>query len=386
MNILKAEELKLEKLDDIANNSDIFYYKDEYVKELDLNFRIYNYNLSDVDEFIKFGPLSFEMRGLTINLENPKLIFPSIHKIFNYKENILTTDYEFEDIEIREKLDGSLIQPIIYKDKIIFKTKGTFNSYQAELANKLLDDNLKKFILDMYYEYGYYPLFELVSPDNQIVVKYNDSKLVLIQLRNLWNLKYIPYYKLEQYANKYKIPYAKIQLLSNKSKNKLLELANTLIGIEGWVIQKTFNEKYTDFIKLKTKWYLDLHHIMSPDNLMPHKVIEMILNEEIDDVLSQLAENSPKRKEIEDIIHKIGYYIKTIYNDIIETIQNNKELFKNNPKAFVDLVNNKDYKQIIFKHIRKDYLNQDEIIDDIKKFIKLKTSKYENAKKFLEKI
>lgn len=81
-----------------------------------------------------------------------------------------------EDYEVYEKLDGSLGISYFWQGRHWIATRGSFDSPQAQEANKMLTD-----------EYAFVPmspevtfLFEIIYPENRIVVRYNQRKLVIL--------------------------------------------------------------------------------------------------------------------------------------------------------------------------------------------------------------
>lgn len=80
---------------------------------------------------------------------------------------------------VTRKMDGSL--GIAYQSSIgwAIATRGSFSSDQAVWATERLQQH------PMYCDRAYTPLFEIVYPENQIVVKYTYSGLVLLALVNI---------------------------------------------------------------------------------------------------------------------------------------------------------------------------------------------------------
>lgn len=374
---MRIEPLTKDKAEKILTETQGFYKKNYR------EFTIYSYRLADWKEFREHN--AFELRGLTIDNETG-LVFPSIHKFFNYKENPLT-DYEFketDEYEVMIKEDGSLIQPIVKPEKsqVIYKTKANFEAEQVQLVeewNRKNDNKLSKFVLEMFNEYGYLPLFEIVSPKNQIVIEYKETNPILIQMRNMETFEYIPYEEMVKYAKKFGIPIVEVVEMSFK---ELIEKANTLEGLEGWVVRKVNPENYNDFMKVKTLWYLNLHKILSPNQLRVDYIIEQVLNETIDDVLA--ATEGEKKAYVEAIAYPfIDWFNKTV-QEIVETIRENEELFKTSPKEVVKKVNQEIYFPIVMKYIRKENFTEEEIQKELKQFLKKKLNSYSKVKEFLK--
>ena len=361
----------LKKAMEIVKNNEVFYYKDEIINKN--KFRIFNYRLASVKDFE--NPLACELRGLTINLDTNETFY-SIHKFFNDKENKFTIDDEdWKNIKLesREKLDGSLIIPVIINNKIYFKTKGTFNSEQAKMAQNLLNENLKRFILDCYNK-GLQPLFELISPFNQIVIQYSKTELKLTQIRT--KDKYLQYNEFEKLAKQYNISYCEVEYLTLDELRKRQE---NIKGIEGWVVYNSNSKiKQDKFRKFKTKYYFNLHGILSYEKLAENKLIENILNETIDDIISQLDEISEKRKYIENIIYKVSHYFDKTLKELNELFEIKNKMIK---KDFVLKYKKYPYFGVIMRSKITNDLEK-----NLKKLILKKTYKLQKAQKFLNEI
>lgn len=377
---MRLQPINLQDLDHIVSQSEIFYKKSEIieVKNKKYKFSIYNYRLADLSEFEKYSPLSFELRGLAVSENNNH--FLSVHKFFNHKENYLVEDDLDGELEIREKYDGSLILPIIVSDEVVFRTKGTFYSDQAKQAQSKLDSKLKKFILDLYYYHGLIPIFEFISPDNQIVVRYPTDELVLIQIRDNNTGKYLEYGEMKKLYSKYNLDIP-IVSVTQTDIDTLLENSKEIENIEGYVIQKRNLEYYTDMRKIKTMWYLQLHKVLSPDSFRDNVLVKLILQEKIDDVLSNASVG--KREYVEKLITLLSKYINKHIRFISHTIEQDGNLFRTNPKTFVEKYRNYTLFPILMKAIRLS-LDQISIVNEIKKYILLKTQKLENATYFIK--
>lgn len=107
-------------------------------------------------------------RGMVVNAAGDILArpFKKFKNIEDYSAEEIPADQEFE---IFEKIDGSLIVVFYYEPYMewIVSARGSFITEQATEARKMLDNNqLKKLNIDQTY------LFELIYPENRIVVDY----------------------------------------------------------------------------------------------------------------------------------------------------------------------------------------------------------------------
>lgn len=114
-------------------------------------------------------------RGLVIDGDY-NIIARPFGKFFNIEEHDINELPLKEGFEVFEKMDGSLGIVFFYEGEWHMATSGSFISDQAIKGKELLD----KFGTSMLATNSTY-LFEIIYPDNRIVVDYNDSEgLVLL--------------------------------------------------------------------------------------------------------------------------------------------------------------------------------------------------------------
>lgn len=143
-----------------------------------LDLWIYNYTQRAQFDRV-WNEETLQCRGLIIDSEN-NIVSRPFRKFFNLGE--LGENMTFEgDFTVTEKMDGSL--GISYFDPVGIKwyiaTRGSFVSDQAIVATRLLNEKYADFRNRMNPLNTY--LFEIIYPQNRIVVDYGDEeKLVLL--------------------------------------------------------------------------------------------------------------------------------------------------------------------------------------------------------------
>lgn len=117
-------------------------------------------------------------RGLII-ADDGTIIARPFPKIFNYGEPACVLPAG-ERHWVTEKLDGSLgIVYVLPDGTFDMATRGSFVSEQAKVGRQLLEDHLER--EGFMWPVGVTPLFEIIYPENRIVVDYgSDRKLVLL--------------------------------------------------------------------------------------------------------------------------------------------------------------------------------------------------------------
>ncbi len=112
-------------------------------------------------------------RGLVTD-GSGRVVARPFSKFFNIEEGKHTPTQEFE---VFEKMDGSLGIVFVYHGQVVYATRGSFTSDQAKW---MADWGGKYNFSDIIVE-GYTYLFEIIYPQNMIVVNYGgESRLVLL--------------------------------------------------------------------------------------------------------------------------------------------------------------------------------------------------------------
>ena len=341
-------------------------------KELEVNghkVSIFSYLLASYKDFKEHD--AFELRGLTYVHDSDEIWY-SCPKFFNVNE---TEEFSQEVlkkdtlVKVYDKLDGSLVQPIKFPDgSIIWKSKSSFTSAQAVSANKLgkeIEDQVKEMIKD-----GYVPIFEYTAPENQIVVGYDKPALTLIMVRDFSG----NFYNVEKLGLKYGLPFPES---FDYSLDELLALKKTEKDIEGWIL--LFEN--AGLVKLKTDWYLNLHGTVSNVYSNVHTIANLVLDEKLDDVLTNLNEGSTKNF-VYEIQNKVDSKFNEMYSKVFSVLKEakNSGITK---KEFALQYNKKPWFTIAAKCFNSDDL-EDCVKDSLKVFFKKQCTKLNKAVEFLE--
>ena len=112
-------------------------------------------------------------RGLVTD-GSGRVVARPFSKFFNVEEGKHTPT---QDFEVFEKMDGSLGIVFVYEGQVVYATRGSFASDQAKwMADWGGKYNFSHIIVE-----GYTYLFEIIYPQNMIVVNYGgESRLVLL--------------------------------------------------------------------------------------------------------------------------------------------------------------------------------------------------------------
>lgn len=287
----------------VSESNGVFYETKHVVDGYDVS--VFNYRLATYSSFSELNYL--ELRGLTFVFNKDGSLFKRyllVEKFFNINENESTRLEDLKKLTIKsvyEKEDGSIVSFVkLPNNKVVAKSKASFDSYQAVSSNKIYQENvnLQKFVNESL-DNDLSPIFEYVSPFNKVVLIYEKDELILLRLRN--NIT-------GEYLDIENIPGIKIPKRFDYSLDQLEELSKTVENKEGWVIEFTNNLK----VKQKTDFYFRLHKLYTEDLNREDYLIEKIVKEEIDDVVS-ILDNSDYHNFIRE---KVGLITNTISNYI----------------------------------------------------------------------
>lgn len=136
------------------------------------NVRILNYTARTQYEW-RWNQSTMQCRGLILDDQN-KLIARPFAKFFSYDQ--LAGNVPAEPFDVFEKMDGSL--GVLYQvdGNPFIATRGSFSGEQAVAANQIYQRKYRHISLDPNLTY----LFEIIYPDNRIVVDYGDKEDLIL--------------------------------------------------------------------------------------------------------------------------------------------------------------------------------------------------------------
>ena len=315
--------LKLYKnLKNLADTNEAFYYADQEITINNTTYviRSFTYRLATYEDFKL--PFAKESRGTTFYTEKGKedsedwnLFCRSYKKFFNLGEGIPLHEYisKHEPIECYEKMDGSLILFGQIDGKIIAKSKTSINSDQAKMAQKMIDNDAGLYwIVKNDIANGFTPVFELVGPNNIIVLRYDEDRLVHLGVVDNDTGREHPIT-----GDGIKAP-----RLYHYSWDELLEIKETSKpDIEGFVVLTTNNE----FVKVKVNSYVNLHKLKDTVNNIK-ALAEIILNEGVDDLIGSFQDDQKTVDYILEVQNKISHKYNHLVQEIEDFYNENKDL------------------------------------------------------------
>ena len=254
-------------------------------------YTVVNYVVAMSDTFDMTGPddlggaMRREARGLIFDSDGNIMSRP-FHKFFNVNERAETQTHEIDMSQphvIMEKMDGSMIRPILVDGYLRLATKmGVTNvAMEAEAWLAAQDSEYKEW-LRAYMDNGYTPIFEWVSPFNQIVLAYEIEDLVLLAIRDNVTGEYLD---LAEELSEVRCPFNVVRSYGSMEGNILeyIDRQRGAEGREGDII--TFANGHR--LKVKNDWYVRIHKTIDRITF-DRNIVDLIINEEVDDVIPML--------------------------------------------------------------------------------------------------
>jgi hypothetical protein len=307
-------ELNLDRaLKEIENNK---YFK--VLERENLTKVSYRYNAP----FVFDSPLKRELRGITFDRKTGSVVSRPFHKFFNLNEVEETKEEKLRGKYIfREKLDGTMLHPVLINNKVKLLTQKGFSNPYTEKGEELLkkNDNLLNFTKELLNK-GFTPIFELISPEFQLVIPYDKDELFLTEIRENKTGRYY----LEKWENEIKERGIKIPRKFYGKLKDLLNLMENRENVEGFVL-KDFSKKepFPLFVKVKSPWYVEHHYAFTYLNNIPdYKLFNLFLQEKIDDIFSRVT-NKNLVREKEERLKKLT----NLYTDLLSLVEKLSEVY-----------------------------------------------------------
>lgn len=303
---------------------------------------LYIYNYSQTTQFEGFwNECTLMSRGLILN-DKGDIIARPFPKFFNYEE-MDSAQIPNESFEVYEKMDGSL--GILYwLDNVPYiVTRGSFSSEQALWASEFLHKNYAHLFTKLNRKYTY--LFEIIYPENRIVVNYGETKdLVLLAIIETATGRDIDLSE--------NVGFNEVKKFDGLTDYQYLKNYDAL-NFEGFVLK--FKSGFR--LKVKLPEYVRLHRI--------------ITNISTVDIWEHLSENKPFEEFLENVPDEFYDWVKGVKADLEANFSaieaESKAVFRafddrktaaeyylqqKYPMILFKMMDNRKYEHIIWKLIR----------------------------------
>ena len=326
---------------------------------------VINYMVSMPNTFDMTGPddlggaVRRECRGLIFDKEGYLMSRP-FHKFFNCgeREDTLPNKIDLSHSHvIFEKMDGSMIRPLVHNDEVRLGTKMGITDVSIQAEEWLnIQDSSKKEWLKRCVRDSVTPLFEWVSPENQIVLVYGEPDLVYLGTRDNATGQYVmdtscPFNTVPQYGS------------VSGNLEEYIARQREAEEREGDIIR--FSDGH--MIKIKNDWYVRIHKALDRVRF-DRNIVDLIINENIDDVVPLMPQHEIDR--IRDFESRFWNAFQIKEDALLADRDICSQLYQNDRKRialeYVPNLKNKadsgfifkmldghDLRELIIEHIRK---------------------------------
>lgn len=238
-----------------------------------------------------------ECRGLILDESNNfKVVRYGLYRFYNYGE-IGAAEIDSDSMIVTEKIDGSLVMIYYYNNCWHTSTRSTFDSFDAEIGETgvkfdaiietaLKNQNIDINSLNKYLTY----VFEVVSPESQVIIHYDETELFFLMARDNNTLEEVIPPEIEYF----KLP----KSYEIKTIDDAIEFVSKFDGkeFEGVVVQ----DKYNHRLKVKNINWLKLHKLYANGRLTNESILDMILTGEDAEYLSYFPESKDRFDFVRD--------------------------------------------------------------------------------------
>lgn len=305
-----------------------------------------------------------ECRGLILDeAKDWNVVARAYDKFFNAHEGH-AAKIDWDHAKVYEKLDGSICTVYKYDGAWHVSTSGTPD---ANCAVNNGGQTFADLFWQVWAEMGYtqdldnlvhkdYPanfMFELCTPDNQVVVFHKKRRIVLHGARMLVD----PYYlELSPEAFSAHFEIAKSYPLSSAQDCiKAAEILNPIEN-EGYVV---VDSEYNR-VKIKSPKYVALHHLRS--DFSDRRIVDLVRLGEVPEVVSYFPEMGEKIEKIKAAYELIVEEAEDAFHDAYSQTPTNED-FKSRRKKFAAIAGKSKYRSVLFAMY--DNKNAKEFIDTL---------------------
>ncbi len=259
-------------------------------------------------------PHMTDARGLILDTETGDVVARPYPKFFNYGQ---PEAGEWPDdtngMSVQEKLDGSLVIVTTHKDELLFASSGSVTSEHSEIFEAYFKEHLSEEQLARFTTLGetYTMMFEYVSPDNKVVIQYEEPNMIMhgaiVTEQSDDIIKELPYDELK--AISAEIGVDVIKEYPMETFNDISEYLDTDPGIEGFVVKFPNGHR----VKFKTEEYVRLHNIATGLDLsvdskkLRESLVISVVNQTHDDIIPFLSDET--RGVLDEIVESYTEFI-----------------------------------------------------------------------------
>lgn len=356
----------LMKLTEIEESSK-FFFRDAFTS-LGTKVRVFSYHIASYSDWL--NPDALECRGIMFELDEKnepvRIMSRPMQKFFNLNENPLSMNLDLSKILFfMTKEDGSLISTYQDQGYLFLKSKTSVESDQVKQAAHWLNQNENKAFRDSLLEItkqNFTVNMEWVSPENRIVLGYDQPRLIVLNVRHNVTGEYLDPQTLQQVAGlKGRI----VEMFEPSTDPDWVKNTRETVGIEGFVAVMTDN-----MFKLKTDWYCSLHH--TKDSISnPRRLWECCAENATDDLRQMFEADLISLQRINEFDELYASKFSKSLKYITNFYKSNKEKNRKDYAIAAKEQTKADNKEYLFGLIMKSYggIDSDGMIEMIKSML-----------------
>lgn len=239
------------------------------------------------------SPLLLDCRGIKFD-KSGNIIARPLHKFFNLDESQAAFSLDGKTrFYVQEKRDGSMVHSVILNGEVCLMTRKGITDISISAERYLTNAHKEIIIGNPNWTY----IFEYTSPDNRIVIGYDEPELTLLAIRNIRTGEYyrthsqgaviptVHEYVGSEIFNKNEPEYKYVGAFSR--------LGNLNFDNHGEGVVLVEADNFFHRVKVKTEEYVRIHSMVSNFNFMSmKKKFEICINGNVDDYAAFLDEKT----------------------------------------------------------------------------------------------
>ena len=352
---------KLMKL--CSDNTDPFFYYKDVTSAMGTPMRIFSYR-HGISYTAWERPGALSCRGIMYEMDGDVPVRCAAHpqeKFFNLGEVESTRGLDMKDaLFYTFKEDGSIISTFEDKGVLGYKSMESLYSEHVEEAGIWFNGQpeLKERVLQLAKD-GFTCNFEYCGPKHTIIVSQQETKLVLLSIRNAKTGKYVGYDEI--FADAVLRPYMVEVYDASVCSDDWVDEVRAMEDIEGYIIQ--FPDQK---VKLKTDWYCGRHDTKSAIS-GKRRLAKMCVAGTTDDIRGMFVDDIYSMKKIKAFEDKYHNTLGEWYKEIIEFFEANRHHGRREYAHSASVVfKGRTYLFNIVMHCYSGY-SQEMVVDEIRK-------------------
>lgn len=305
------------------------------------------------------NPIVQEARGIIVDLNTLDVVCFPFRKFGNWNESYADT-IDWSTARVQEKIDGSIVKLYYYNNNWNWATNNTIhaeNTIVNNVTHHTFTDIIKKaknysnLLFNNLNKNKTY-IFEVVSPENQIVVKYTDYMLYHTGTRdNITGQESI-----ENIGIEHPLEYGLSSFEECIEAVKNLNVDEHNVEHEGFVVvDNNWNR-----IKIKSLSYITLHHLVT-NNLSKKAILEYLLTNNdlsaLQDYPQYKVYFSYYKYKLDELLYEIDKFM-TISKQLYEEYSYDR-------KAVANIIKKHKYASFGFKALDNPNITAKELFDTL---------------------